>query len=90
MAFLEIEKEKALRRKSMAGSDIQIESNDAMCQGKAIEIVAKKIGLSPKTFERAKTIIEKAPEKIKDKVRSGKMSISYAFESIREHYSKIL
>ena len=40
-------------------------------QGAARDLVAKQVGLSPTTYQRAKTIIEKAPEALKEKVRSS-------------------
>lgn len=51
-------------------------------QGKARDLVAKQVGLSPTTYQRAKTIIEKAPEELKEKVRKGETSISYAYKAI--------
>ena len=42
-------------------------SNEHLDQGKARDIVAKQVGLSPTTYQRAKTIIEKAPEELKEK-----------------------
>jgi N6-adenosine-specific RNA methylase IME4 len=51
-------------------------------KGKARDIVAKAAGLSPTTFQRAVKIIERGPEKLKEKVRHGKMSIAYAYKMI--------
>ena len=39
--------------------------------GKVSEIIAKKTGLSPRTYERAKKIIEEGSEKVKEKLRQG-------------------
>jgi ParB-like chromosome segregation protein Spo0J len=52
-------------------------------KGQARDIVAKKVGLSPRTLERAIRIIEKAPEEIKEKVRKGEMSIAYAYSMVK-------
>ena len=43
---------------------------------------SKNIGVSSRTFERAKKIIESNDEKLKESVRSGKTSISYAYSKI--------
>jgi len=51
--------------------------------GRARDTVAKKVGLSPITFQRAVTIIQRAPEDLKEKVRRGEVSISYAYEMLR-------
>ena len=44
--------------------------------------MAKKIGVSTATYEHAKKIIQEAPEHLKQKVRSGKTSITYAYKSV--------
>jgi len=51
-------------------------------RGKSSDKVAKTIGLSTRTFERAKVIIEKGSQELKEKVRKGKVSISYAYQVI--------
>ena len=45
-------------------------------QVKYLSIIAKKTGLSPRTYERAKTIIENGSEEIKVKLRQGKTKIA--------------
>lgn len=75
-----IERELAKRRQlatlQNVKEKISLESNEPNeDKGKTTEIVAKKVGLSPTTYQRAKTIIEKAPEELKEKVRSGETSI---------------
>jgi N6-adenosine-specific RNA methylase IME4 len=52
-------------------------------KGKALHIVAKKVGVSIGTYERAKKVIECAPEKLKAKVRKGKVSINYAYSHVK-------
>jgi len=65
---LEIEKELAKRRhenqRDSTGRYQPLETNVSNGIGKTTEIVAKTIGVNYKTFERAKKIIEKAPENI--------------------------
>jgi site-specific DNA-cytosine methylase len=53
-------------------------------EGKSTEIIAKKAGVSSRTFERASTIIEKAPEEMKEKLRKGEKSISNAYNEIKQ------
>lgn len=63
--LLEIEKELAKQRSATH----TVASNEAFA--KSTENVSKQIGVSRGTFERAKKIIEKAPEELKEKVRTG-------------------
>ena len=51
-------------------------------EGETVNIVAKQVGLCPTTYQRAKTIIEKAPEELKERVRSGETSINYAYKQV--------
>ena len=51
--------------------------------GKVSEIIAKKTGLSPRTYERAKTIIENGSEEVKEKLRSNKTTISKEYDKIQ-------
>jgi ParB-like chromosome segregation protein Spo0J len=104
--LLEIEKELAKQRQiELAGKRVgksweTLGSNEPKVlnnfptteqKGKTVELVAKKVGLSPKTFQRAIKIIEKAPEEVKEKVRKGEMSIAYAYSMVkrREEQQKI-
>ena len=51
-------------------------------KAKATEVVAKKAGVSTRTFERGKKIIEHASEDEKQKLREGKLSISKVYQEI--------
>jgi DNA modification methylase len=51
--------------------------------GKVSEIIAKKTGLSPRTYERAKKIIEEGSEELKEKLRSNKTTISKEYDKIQ-------
>ncbi len=62
MKLLEIEKDLAKQRQ-LSGKTLR--PNDL--KGQSRDIVSKQIGLSPRTFERAKVIIQKAPEELKIK-----------------------
>jgi len=96
--LLEVEKELAKQRQiELAGKrvgkswetlrsfDLKVLNNLPTDEqiGQARDIVAKKVGLSPKTFQRAIKIIEKAPEEVKEKVRKGEMSIAYAYSMVK-------
>ncbi len=90
--LLEIEKELAKQRQSQGGkngrnSQMGIEPDDAqplepILKAKAAEVVAKKAGVSTRTLERGKKILEKATEEDKQALRDGKTSISKVYKEI--------
>ena len=87
--LLEIEKVLAKKRQSKGGKngrDIQLglvpDDAKPVFQAKATEMVAKKAGVSTRTFERGKKIVEKASEKDKQMLRDGKTSISKVYHEI--------
>ena len=73
-----IEAERAKKRQIANlknGKEVPLASNEANGEGgKTAEKVAKKIGVSTATYERAKKIIQEAPEHLKQKVRCGKLA----------------
>lgn len=84
-----IERELANQRMGEAGKlgrkiQLGVGSNEHTpdFEGKARDIAAAKVGLSPTTYHRAKTVLEKGSEALKEKVRKGKTSIAYAYQSI--------
>jgi len=80
--LLAIEKELAKLRQGKR-NDLTSVSNDAEVKPiKATTQLSKKIGLSTRTFERAKKVIETAPEELKERVRSGQTSINYAYKTV--------
>lgn len=80
--LLEIEKELGKQRMIKHGQTQEPLSSNEL-GGQARNIVAKKIGVSPTTFQRAITIIEKGSEDVKENVRKGKTSITYAYNSTK-------
>jgi DNA modification methylase len=52
-------------------------------KGKTIEVISKKNDISPKTYQRARTIIENATEEVKEKLRSNKTTISKEYDKIQ-------
>jgi ParB-like chromosome segregation protein Spo0J len=91
--LLEIEKALAKKRQSKGGKngrDMQLglasDDTDPILEpefkAKATEVVAKKAGVSTRTFERGKKILEKASEDDKQKLREGKTSISKVYQEI--------
>ena len=51
-------------------------------KSKATAAVAKKVGISTRTFERGKKILEQASEDDKQKLREGKTSISKVYREV--------
>jgi ParB-like chromosome segregation protein Spo0J len=89
--LLEIEKALAKKRQSRGGKNgrdqqlgLELAPDDAdpEFKAKATEVVAKKAGVSTRTFERGKKIIEEASEDDKQKLREGKTSISKVYSEI--------
>ena len=91
----EIYKERAKRRSfsnlknlkenmSTAPNDaIVLKEKEKEEKGKVSEIIAKKTGLSPRTYERAKKIIEEGSEEVKEKLRTNKTTISKEYDKIQ-------
>lgn len=87
--LLEIESQLSKEKKISSlkrGNKSPLESNGP--NGKATERVSKTIGLSTKTLERAKKIIETAPEEVKEKLRHGETSISKEYQNIVKQEKK--
>ena len=89
--LLEIEKALAKKRQFKGGKNgrnlqLGLASDDAEptpeVKAKATEVVAKKAGVSTRTFERGKKIIEEASEDDKQKLREGKVSIAKVYQEI--------
>jgi len=84
--LLEIEKALAKKRQAAGGKigrniQLGLAPDDAkpVSKSKATAGVAKKVGVSTRTFERGKKILEKASEDNKQKLREGKTSISKVY-----------
>ncbi len=87
--LLEIEKALAKKRQVKGGKDgrnlqLGLASDDAepKFKGKATEAVAKKAGVSTRTFERGKRILEGASEEDKQRLREGKTSIAKVYQEV--------
>ena len=87
--LLEIEKALAKKRQSKGGKNgrgmqLGFAPDDAEpeIKAKATEVVAKKAGVSTRTFERGKKIIETASEDDKQRLRDGTASISKVYNEI--------
>ncbi len=90
--LLEIEKALAKKRQSQGGKNgrnLQLglapDDTNPTIKAKATQIVAKKAGVSTRTFERGKKILEKATEENKQKLREGKASITKIYQEITEN-----
>ena len=82
--LLEIEKELAKIRVNQHS----LPSNEGEQKGEATQIVSKNIGVSKSTFERAKKIIEEAPEEVKENLREGKTTISKEHQKIQKQLNR--
>jgi len=84
MILLEVEKELAKQRMSKGGGSGvgSRQMTTPQDKGHAQGHVAKQIGLSEKTFERAVKIVEKGTEEQKDLLRKGEESISGIYDTI--------
>jgi ParB-like chromosome segregation protein Spo0J len=90
--LLEIEKELAKKRQVTGGKNgrntqLGLAPDDtkpvvSAFKGKATAAVAKKVGVSTRTFERGKKILEKASEEDKQQLREGKASISKVYSEV--------
>jgi len=88
--LLEIEKALAKQRQpkdDKNGTDLQFDEEadkplEPIIKAKAAEVVAKKAGISKRTLEKGKKILEKADEENLQKLREGKTSISRVYEEI--------
>jgi ParB-like chromosome segregation protein Spo0J len=60
-----------------------VSSNELGVKGQARDIAAKKVELSPTTYHRGKTVLEKGSDEIKEQVKEGKTSISAAYEKVK-------
>ena len=87
--LLEIEQKLAKKRQVAGGKNgrnvqLGLASDDAkpVFKGKATAAVAKKLGVSTRTFERGKKIVEKASEEEKQKLREGKTSIAKVYREV--------
>ena len=89
--LLEIEKALAKKQQSQnsqntSNSPLESTTDNSFSEfrptGKTVETVAKKAGVSTRTLERGKKIIEKASEDDKQKLREGKTSINKVYRDI--------
>jgi hypothetical protein len=88
-----LEIEKALTKKRLlpgedngGNSQLRLSSNDMdpKFKERATEVVAKKAGVSTRTLERGKKILEKASEEDKQKLREGKTSITKVYREVTD------
>jgi N6-adenosine-specific RNA methylase IME4 len=82
--LLEIEQALAKKRRlsKLKNTKVTLAPNESNDKGKALEILARKHGISATTLMRAKTVIEKGSEELKDKVRKDKTSIHFAYKTL--------
>lgn len=66
------------KTKSEAGSMHGKLAPNGACSGKTADHTANLLGISTRKVERARAVLDRAPEEIKEAVKSGKMSIHAA------------
>ncbi len=88
--LLEIEKALAKKRRTKVETDggdleqgLTPDDVEPEFKTKATEAVARKAGVSTRTFERGKTILEKGTEDEKQQLREGKASITKVYTEIK-------
>lgn len=80
--LIEIEKELSKQRQGMR-TDLLETSTKKLEEVGTLKRMAPKIGVSHETLRRGLLVLEKGSEELKEKVRKGKKSIAYAYQSIR-------
>lgn len=84
LLLLPIEQELSKRRQVEAGK-IKKPLMLSVSKGQSRDIIAKKSDVSGTTFERARKVIENAPEETKQQLREGKTSINKQYQIIRKN-----
>lgn len=79
--------ESTLPKKGEKGFQLLSSSNE-LNTGQTRVIVARKVGLSPTTYRRAKTIIEQGSEEVKRKVETGEWSINRGYNTLKPREEK--
>ena len=76
--LLEIEtrlaKKREVRGKALSSDELR---------GQAREMVARRIGLSPTTYQRGLTLVREAPDELKQKLRKGSATIGGAYLAVK-------
>ena len=82
--YIEKAKQRQLSKLTNVKETLSLSSNELTpeFEGQARDQVAKAVGISPTTYHRAKTVLKKAPEKLKKQVETGEKSVSKAYKEI--------
>lgn len=76
----ELDRRKTLAEAGKAGRDKQLgRAPSGAGPGKTSVETAKTLGISPRKVERARAVLDKAPDEIKEAVKNGDMSINSAY-----------
>jgi DNA methylase/ParB-like nuclease domain len=73
---------------SSSSSSVSFGTNDSKKEGKVIDVSAKKAQVSPMTYFRGRKVIEEATTELKDKVRSGKVTINKAYSQLQKEQKR--
>ncbi len=82
----EIEKAKALERKSMGGKggvDEEVDGRPPHAVGKARDIIGEKIEMSGRQYDRAKYVADHGPQSVIDEIDNGKRTVNSAYVELR-------
>ena len=89
LLLMEIETERAKQRQGTrtdltSGTSGSNEPKVTEDSGRARDAVARQIGLSATTFQRAVVVMEKASPELKDRLRNNDLSIAGAYKQVQE------
>ena len=75
------------RKLTRGGGDRRSESKapNGANGGKSASDTAELLGVSPRTVERVRTVLDHAPETVKEAVLSGSQSVNAAYTETQEH-----
>jgi len=80
----ELDKRKTKSQAGKVGRNKQLgQAPSGACLGKTAEDTAQTLGISSRKIERARAVLDKASEEVKEAVKSGEMSINKAYNKTR-------
>jgi hypothetical protein len=85
----ELARKRQLAHLKTGHNDVPSSSNEQNGESGAVrEIMAEKAGVSPTTYYRGKTVLEKAPQEVVEQVRKGAININQGYKQVRPSKSK--
>lgn len=82
-------RERQLHRRNLSQAEIfafanELETAERTGEGRATERLAKELGVSASVLQKARTVEKRAPEEIKEQIKSGEKSINQAYQEVRK------